>query len=411
MRELSMEQSWIMIKSSTELELIPSSSPFFIGLSAGEGRFGVPYDREKLAPVLQQALMRKLKFHLKAQDLVGYRVLLNLQTVHLRGFDATAAQDIVPGFEIEDALQPDKAFQSARHFLYQNGFTSVNQVDSGGWAPLHYAALRGDLMVVQGLLDQRANINRWTRKDQPMTGQPLGLTAFFISSFFRNYDVMRLLISARAEVESGLHPVMAGPAVANDPEGVRLLCEAGCHPFRKNLFGDTAVEYAAAFGAPAALEELVVQVGSRFHQANMSRSLYLAAACRGASAELIHRLLDLRADVNAVGDTTTAALRVLCTAKALQHRYGKSTLMSRWSYHRRGQTALMAAVMTGQYEGAAALIAAGARLDLRNSRNWTAADFATGHSVPQFLMDGFEGQLEGCVRIAESARRNDCVEL
>ena len=46
-----------------------------------------------------------------------------------------------------------------------------------------------------------------------------------------------------------------------------------------------------------------------------------------------------------------------------------------------GQTPLMAAIMSGQYEGAAALIAAGARLDLRDSRNWTAADFAQG--VPQ----------------------------
>ena len=399
-----------MIKSSTELELIPSSSFFFIGQSAGDGRFSVEQDREKLAPVLQKALMRKLQFLLKAQDLVGYRVLLNLQTVHLRGFNATAVHDVVPGFEIEDAVHTDSAWQSA-HFLYQNGFASVNQVDSGGWAPLHYAALRGEPMVIQGLLEQRANINRWTRKDQPKAGQPLGMTAFNISCFFKNYDVMRLLISARAAVESGLHPDLAAPALANDPEGVRLLCEAGCQPFRKNFLGDTAFEYAAAFGAPAALEELVVQVGSRIHQATMSRSLYLAAACRGASAELIHRLLDLRADVNVLADMTTAAERVLFGAKALQHRYGKSSSMSRWAYHRYGQTPLMAAVMTGQYEGAAALIAAGARLDLRNSRDWTAADFATGHSVPQFLTDGFEGQLEGCLRIAAFARHNDCVEL
>ena len=71
----------------------------------------------------------------------------------------------------------------------------------------------------------------------------------------------------------------------------------------------------------------------------------------------------------------------------------------------------MAAVMSRQYEGAAALIAAGARLDLRNSRNWTAADFAAGQSVPEFLMEAFEGQLEGCHRVAALALANARVEV
>ena len=71
----------------------------------------------------------------------------------------------------------------------------------------------------------------------------------------------------------------------------------------------------------------------------------------------------------------------------------------------------MAAVMSRQYEGAAALIAAGARLDLRNSRNWTATDFASGQSVPEFLMQAFEGQLEGCQRVAALALANARVEV
>ena len=67
--------------------------------------------------------------------------------------------------------------------------------------------------------------------------------------------------------------------------------------------------------------------------------------------------------------------------------------------------------MSGQYEGAAALIGAGARLDLRNSRGWTAADFAHGHAVPHFLTEAFEGQLEGCQRITALALSNASVEL
>ena len=77
-----------MIRTHTDLEMI--SSPLSsLGGSAGEGDFTVADDRLKLAPVLQGALLRKLRFLLKAQDLVGYRVLLNMQESHLRGLPAS----------------------------------------------------------------------------------------------------------------------------------------------------------------------------------------------------------------------------------------------------------------------------------------------------------------------------------
>ena len=41
-------------------------------------------DRGKLTPVLRGALERKLHCLLNSGDLVGYRVLLNMQAVHLR---------------------------------------------------------------------------------------------------------------------------------------------------------------------------------------------------------------------------------------------------------------------------------------------------------------------------------------
>ena len=411
LRELSMEQSWIMIRSGTELELIATSSPYLVARTAGEGQFSVDDDREKLAPVLQKALMRKLNHLLRAQDLVGYRVLLNLQTVHLRGLGATAVQDLVPGFELKHGSEEDAASRSVQHFLYQNGFTSVDQVDSGGWSPVHYAALRGDPLILQGLLQQRANMDRWTRKDQPQSTNTFGSTAVGICSFFKHHQALRVLISAKAKVDGGLHPDVISAAAANDPEGIRILCAHGGNLFKKNIFRDTAFESAAAFCSPAALEELVLQAGSNLPRVSMSRSLYAAAMCQGASAELIHRLLELQADANAIVNDVTMTQRALFAAKALQHRYGHNTRGSRLAYHRYGQTPLMAAVMTAQYEGAAALIAAGARLDLRNSRNWTAADFATGHSVPKFLGEAVEGDREGCHRIAALARANACVEL
>ena len=237
LRELSVEQFWVLIKSCSEVELVANASPIFIGQSAGEGHFTVASDREKLGPILQSALLRKLRFLLETHDLVGYRVLLNMQTSLLRGFQSHAVHDLVPGFEPEHGLEQNAAFQSAQHFLYQNGFESVNQVDSGGWTPVHYAALRGDPLVLQGLLQRRANINRWTWKDHPQSGLPFGATPTNICSYFKHHQALRLLISARAKIDASIHPDVAAAAAADDPEGIRILCASGGRLFKQNLLG------------------------------------------------------------------------------------------------------------------------------------------------------------------------------
>ena len=148
---------------------------------------------------------------------------------------------------------------------------------------------------------------------------------------------------------------------------------------KRNVVGMNSFDIAGMFGSLAALEELVVQVGPHLRMADLSKALLAATGVRGGSAELVQRLLELRVDANvqATMSSNTAA-HVLFTAKSIQHRCSKATFMTTWAYHLGGQTALMAAVMSGQYEAAAALVAAGAKLDLRNSRNWTAADFAKG---------------------------------
>ena len=162
-RELSENASWILIRSRTELELI--ASPFAsIGGSAGEGAFTLAEDKLQLAEVLRQALQRKLHLLLQKEDLEGYRVLLNLQHVHLRGFSVQPWRDLVPGFE--DFGEKDPSSLRVSRFLHENGFSSVRDVDSRGWSPLHYAALAGDALVVESLLEQRADLHRVTQKDQ-----------------------------------------------------------------------------------------------------------------------------------------------------------------------------------------------------------------------------------------------------
>lgn len=52
-------------------------------------------------------------------------------------------------------------------------------------------------------------------------------------------------------------------ATANDPEGVRLLCEANCSPDQRNFLAVSAVEAASTYGSLEAIEELVSQQQAR----------------------------------------------------------------------------------------------------------------------------------------------------
>jgi hypothetical protein len=89
--------------------------------------------------------------------------------------------------------------------------------------------------------------------------------------------------------------------------------------------------------------------------------------------------------------------------QALQYRMGKRTTSTMMAYHIYGSTPLMNAVLSGQYEGAATLIAAGARLDLCNDRRRSVADFAEELSVLEFLSQALQGNPKACHRIAELA--------
>ena len=146
-----------------------------------------------------------------------------------------------------------------------------------------------------------------------------------------------------------------------------------------------------------------------------SRVLEQLQGNHGGSAELVERLLHLRADVDDQTFTwwsLSPAMGLVFTQKSLQHRFGKRTLLTKIAHHGGHRaTPLMLAIMTSQFEAAAALVAAGARLDLKNSWGWSAKDFAEGPPLPGFLQEAFEGRPEGCKRVTRIAVNDSVVEL
>ena len=287
---------------------------------------------------------------------VSYRILLNLQAVLLKGLAVNGLYEPVPGFEL-NAKNPESQHLQVAKFLYQMGFARVRQQDKTGWSPLHYAALRGDPSLIQGLLAMRADPNSKTRKDQPRVGMPPLTPVLAICLFYKHNEAARLLISARADVNSSglfIRGPMTAAADANNPEGIRLLCEAGCSPHARNIFGISAFESASACGSRAAMDELlrVRSIGAP----DATSALVCAMMHRGGSAELVEWLIELKADANGSCSLwkKSRLFGVLTTVKSLQHRYGTPTACTRSFYHLPGATPLMLAMNTSQYTGAGA---------------------------------------------------------
>ncbi|OLP87173.1 Ankyrin repeat domain-containing protein 17 [Symbiodinium microadriaticum] len=477
-RELSETGSWVMVKSAKNLEVVATPVTSYGG-SPGEGTFTVAEDRGKLVPVLLQVLRRRLLHDLRAQDLVAYRLLLNLQSIHLRGLPAEPLQDLVPGFEADASRDPltlavarflhQNGFSHVREvdrvgwsplcyaslngdpmlvrglleqraspnerttkeqphsgipkgvsvlaiaatfrhnaavqllvdakvrFLHQNGFSHVREVDRVGWSPLCYASLNGDPMLVRGLLEQRASPNERTTKEQPHSGIPKGVSVLAIAATFRHNAAVQLLVDAKAKVDVGTNPAVTSAALGNNAEGIRILCNAGGSPHAKNSAGLSAFDIACAIGSAAAVEELLVQSGYG-----------MTLRC---TAHLVDRLIIARADVDEqLMQPFLSLLGIVWAALSLRHRFGHSSTLSRTAYHSHGATPLMFAVLTGQYEGAAALIAAGARLDLRNGRGRTALDLGRELRAPDFLMEALEGRPAVCRRMAFVATAKSYLE-
>ena len=406
-REFSVDTTWIMVRSCADLELIvtPGVSPTGAlgGRPAGEGAFTVPSDRTKLQPLLAAALRRKLLGFLASQDLVNFRLLLNLQSVHFRGLPQKPRYNLIPGFQADrPRLQPHEL--QVEKFLYENGFQSVHETDPAGWSPVHYGALRGDAVVIQGLLAKRADPNRLTKQDQPTVGLPPFTSALTICSCFKHNDAARLLLTARAKVDGGLLKPLEFAAAANNVEGIRLLCEARSNPSARSFLGFSPMEVACCRGAEASLVELVSQVEARSGSLDFSGALWCALALKaeGGTANIVEWLLERRADVNTSRDpwAHSSLYGAISSIKAMEYRLGRRNKATRQFYHMKGATPLLMAMLESQFEGAACLIAAGAQLDLRNARGWSAADLIRGQSVPEFLRQAAEGNLEECFRIA-----------
>ncbi|CAE7480238.1 anks1b [Symbiodinium sp. CCMP2592] len=404
-RELSQHSTWILIQGSGAMEVMGTIMAFPTG-PVGEGDFTMEEDRMKLAPVMRNIVLQKLRHCLRSGDFAGFRLHLNLQSVHLRGLEIEPVEGVLPDIHAEGDA-PDAVVR----FLHQNGFRYSTRPDRAGLRPLHYAALSGNSMVIKGLLQQRASVNGRTSKDQPSLGFPKGVSALDLAIYYKHNDAAKLLIEQKAQLVGGILSTVALAAVSDNAEGIRLICAAGGDPRLLDLVGTLPYQSATAYLALAAFEELVAQAPPS--SGDLGAALWGAAAGRGGSAEMVERLLGLRADVNFQYDVGNMSRigQLVVAVNGARYRFGTITSLTGLTYHQHGTTPLMQAIRSGQYEAAAALIAAGAKLEIQNHRGWTAADFGKHTSLPHFLQQGLAGDQSECKRVSALALKDGLIQV
>lgn len=359
-RELLPRNSYVVIRSATSFYAVTQASiSFAVAGPPGEGAFGRGEDKGKLCNVLTSLLKQLLLHHLIREDFLAYRSYLNLQSLFLRGFSVGS------GVEAK-MFQPMPLSQGrVETFLQQNGFRKIMEVDQSGWSPLCYAVLRGDPQIVESLLAAHADPNDQTKRGHALIGLAAGLSVTAIASYFGH--------TGTVEVAAGLNPPMCGAALGNAPECIRLLCTAGDSPERAGFTDMSSLHQAAAFGSAEAIRELL----KHRNQSSLSRTLFMAASFSGGTVDIVDQLVEARADVNEQTCLPWHSIFGLAfSALSIQHRFGARRMATRLGYHSAGATPLMQAIITGQYEGAAALLVAKAEVDVLNGRKTTALDLA-----------------------------------
>ena len=258
----------------------------------------------------------------------------------------------------------------------------------------------------------RADPNRRTRREEPELGLLPFVSALDLAVLHKHNGAAKVLIEARARLDGGYLPAMHHAGTADNVEAIQLLYEAGVSPQVRNSFGYSATALSATSGAQQAVQEMLRLAPPGQREASMV--LFASMSQRGGTALLVYHLVTLKADIDFQFDVRrdiSLLCRLLNESKALQHRVGKQTLLSTVAYHQHGMTPLMFALLSAQHEGAAALIALGARLDLQNCRGLKAADVVPPLSLPEWLRKGLQGDPEECQRLSSLALPDGYVRI
>ncbi|CAE7349507.1 unnamed protein product [Symbiodinium sp. CCMP2592] len=396
-RELTCTDSRMVVVESAEHQYL--MVPFDSWLRpAGEGQFTVASDRERVVELLRSMVQRKLDSLLRRKDIHGYRLLLNMQHVHLQmriGECRKCSPSPSSDKEAEDLVAS---------FLEENRFKTVTDREHG-WTPACFAALRGDLPLLKAILQQGANVNeRMKSKELQFHAEP-GMSLLHLAAQFGNNEALQLLIQEKAELNSqdqlGMSPLHRA-TLGDNAVGVQLLLQAGSDPAcREKIAKFTAMGPAAAWGSLRGIHAIMEHSPLR----EFRWCLHVAVLGEGSSVEMVTTLIAAGAALDETLDlnlpTCPSPKRWKLFQAVLKQAYGPS--MSFMIANAVGATPLTCSLLVGSFEATAALLAAQADVDQRNACGASPIEIARAVGAPDFVMKGLRGDLEDCIQMVSAS--------
>jgi len=341
-----------------------------------QGQFSVESDRDRMADILRHVCGCKLS-HLASHIKVFERRLL------------TALDHWLSRRPLEVAMP---------EWLKVYGFGSMLEAGQLGWAPVHFAAVEGNLDILTLLLVAGESVNRKTAGGSAPPGgvvdlslqlpemTPLMCAVFYIPNGSHASTVTQFLVQRGASVtmtagggDTVLHLAAAGAAA--DGAVVDLLLDARANPEVVNDCNETPL-LKACFSCPAGSKfpnqecaEQLVRRGATL-DANSLRPIQpspLRCAAGTAGTHFVRFLLDHRADVNGSGDylSSPSDFEMTSIPKCI-----RQSSMRKSVDRLHGATPLHWAAHFGNKEAVEALLHAGADHNARNFMGHTAVDVA-----------------------------------
>ncbi|MFN5958057.1 MAG: ankyrin repeat domain-containing protein, partial [Planctomyces sp.] len=242
-------------------------------------------------------------------------------------------------------------------------------------ALLSYAAT-GDVINLRAELKRGANV------DIRQRGVSLeqGMTPLMYAAKSGSLDAVNALLTAKANpniaADDGKTALMIA-TLSENPAIVRVLIDNGARVDARTQDNWTALMFAAARGRIEALNALI-QAGATIEDRNRARQSALMIATRSGNIEAIRRLLETGASVDAADADGMTALNTAADAvddvEVLSRLIAAGAKVN--TADNEGVTPLMRAAARGKPDFVATRVKAGADVDAKARRGWTASQWA-----------------------------------
>lgn len=336
----------------------------------GEGEFACNGDKQVVLPIAEQALDTKASF----LDSLGEGAI-----VEHRFFKAIAAR-LLAGLRERSSLMQQHVSMNSQNFLKKYKFCSLETCCAVGFGPIAVAAIENNPEIVIMAIEATADVNQTLTMAKPELNLQEGQAPLHLAALYGNVEVASALLVHNALIEqrssvgaTPLHSAAKGGTTTR-PQMVQLLLSLRASPSSRGYLGTTPLMSLAfappsgilAEGSKECIEALLSARASVHECADTGCDSLLWVAMFDGDVRIARQLLQYGSDVNRRLQVRTSKLKVLTVVARLLYRLGDTSESVRIFAEAPSGTCLHMAAMNGRRDFCQTLIDARADTGIQN---------------------------------------------